>query len=129
MLQITPRAPRARRFRTGAAAVLVALCLAVTAAGGAGAAKPKGAKSKAVKPKEAAARKAGKSAQEGHFYVDPADGNDGWDGKSPKPKAKSRGPFATAARARDAARALNKRAGGAKRPPVTIHLRDGNHYL
>ena len=68
------------------------------------------------------------------FYVAP-DGNDGWSGALPAANAmRNDGPFATAARARDAIRELKARAGGA--PPaggldrsVTVYLRGGTYFL
>ena len=61
------------------------------------------------------------------FYV-ATDGDDGWSGAQPAPNAaRSDGPFATLARARDAIRAL-KRAGGLARP-VRVSIRAGTYFL
>ncbi len=62
-----------------------------------------------------------------NLYVAP-NGNDAWSGKLPSPNAaKTDGPFASLARARDAARELKKAGPAAK--PITIDIRGGNYAL
>src|SRR5215217_187707 len=61
------------------------------------------------------------------FYVSPG-GNDAWSGTAAGPNAnKTDGPFATPARARDAARAA--RQGGKVGGAATIYLRGGTYVL
>jgi hypothetical protein len=63
------------------------------------------------------------------FYV-ATDGRDDWSGRLAEPNAaKSDGPFATLARARDAIRELKRRNGGALAEPATVLLRGGLHFL
>jgi hypothetical protein len=61
------------------------------------------------------------------FFVSP-DGNDAWSGKLAAPNAaKTDGPFATPAKARDAGRVLRKLK--VKRGPVTVLVREGRYEL
>ena len=63
------------------------------------------------------------------FYVSPA-GDDSWSGRLAEPNAaRTDGPFATLARARDAIRQLKRRAGGRLTAPVTVLLRGGLYRL
>jgi parallel beta-helix repeat protein len=62
------------------------------------------------------------------FYVAP-EGDDRWSGTLPAANAqRGDGPFATVQRARDAIRRLKRRARGLEHP-VTVHLREGIHFL
>lgn len=71
---------------------------------------------------------AGESAR-ADFYV-ATNGNDAWSGTLPEPNAaKSDGPFASLARARDAVCALKNRQGGTLKQPVTVLLRGGIYWL
>jgi hypothetical protein len=79
---------------------------------------------------EGAAAKTGSGGQTAEatvLYVSPA-GNDAWSGRLPEANAaKTDGPLATPARARDAVRAL--KAEGRLAGPVTVQLRGGTYSL
>jgi len=61
------------------------------------------------------------------FFV-AKDGNDTWSGKLPSPNAeKTDGPFATLARAQDAAREMKTKEG--LHEPVTVMVRGGKYFL
>ena len=63
------------------------------------------------------------------FHVAP-NGNDQWSGAPAEPNAaKTDGPFATLARARDAVRAWKGQQGGSLKAPVTVFLRGGTYFL
>ena len=60
------------------------------------------------------------------FYV-ATDGNDGWSGSLESPNtAKTDGPFATLARARDAVRKVKERG---QTKDIVVLIRGGRHYL
>jgi parallel beta-helix repeat protein len=68
----------------------------------------------------------GSAAPKADFFVAPA-GRDTWSGKLAAPNAaRSDGPFATVAHARDAVRALKAREPAR---PINVLLRGGTHYL
>ena len=61
-------------------------------------------------------------------YYASTNGDDTWSGKLPEPNAaKTDGPFATLARARDAVRAL--KAAGGQSGPIIVMVRGGTYYL
>lgn len=63
------------------------------------------------------------------LYVAP-EGRDTWSGKLPEPNAaRSDGPLATLAGARDAVRRLKARQGGTLKTPVTVAIRGGLYLL
>ncbi len=77
-------------------------------------------------PAAPAAEKATEGETQPTFYI-ATDGNDGWSGKLASPNAeKTDGPFATLEKARDALRAIDRKA---QRTPRVVLVRGGKYFL